>query len=113
MNEELSTCTICGDSVTAPDADALYAALLTHELNNHPDSARLSRVIDGTVFDVPCLDCGETFRDEAKIEHGKISVKGYCPECVEVGYLREIVCKGLDPSYAIANEHSTPEGRIT
>ena len=104
MSEQLSSCTICGDSVTAPDADALLAAILTHELNNHPDSARLSRVVDGTVLDVPCLDCGEPFRDEATSENGKISVRGYCPECVEVGYLREIVYQGIDPSYAIANE---------
>jgi len=107
--QQRSTCGDCGERVTAPDGDALLAANLAHYLDRHPDSEKLPRVIDGTVLEVSCLDCGETFRNEATSEHGKISVQGYCSECTEKVYYRDIVHQSLSPSYAMENEVTSME----
>lgn len=92
------------------DGDDDLAAILSHYLREHPESERLSDVINGSYVAQVCDDCGSAFWAVASVGQGRdraeITAEAYCPDCDGEG-VRQLIVATVSPAEYVAR-HGEP-----
>lgn len=96
-------CAECFEEVEAEPAE-----ILSHYLEEHPQSDALSKVLRGKWVVVECQDCGGEFYATVNYADGSIGADAYCPDCDDEGY-RRIYAQTLSPAELLEREGDPSE----
>jgi hypothetical protein len=106
MSKTCPECSLRDAPSWSVDGDADLADVLSHYLIEHPESDRLSDVIDGSYVAQVCDDCQSGFWAVASVgqsgERAEITTEAYCPDCGGEG-VRQLIVRTVPPAKYVAN----------
>ena len=109
MSKTCPECSIGNGPSWSVDSDDDLAEVLSHYLQEHPESDRLTEVVDKSYVAQVCNDCETGFWAVAHIGHddrAKITTDAFCPDCDGEG-VRQLIVRTIHPSEYVA-KHAEP-----